>query len=129
MLHRPGADLSFLQLLLESILTALSTSVTCTGKPVPLIFLSGDEVQSVVDSKPEGKKKSSKPTVIPLSIPVSGAFVMAGPNEIVSALKDEISTILDGRSGGRPGRLQGQARNISIESLRAVKHLCQHSNI
>jgi alanyl-tRNA synthetase len=54
---------------------------------------------------------------------INGPFVLFGKKELVDSLKSQILTIVSGRGGGRPGRLQGQATDLSSKNIDNIRTL------
>lgn len=131
MYHRHGVDVQFLVTLTDSITAALET--LDPSKPSRFVFVSGDELsvppEAVKKDKKKGNGNSSSKTASPLANPVAGTFVLSGPSDKVNNVKESVCGILSGRGGGKPGRLQGQAQSISLDSLENVKKLLQESII
>lgn len=132
--HRPGASLPFLQLTADTILHINETQ----GLGIQAIFLSGsEEISSAASVSSAGnKKKKSKnsgpavpPSEFSLVIPAapqSGSFIFYATNAaIVDQLKGEISALVEGKAGGRPGKLQGQGS--SLHNIAAVDELLMKS--
>lgn len=134
--HRPGAELSFLQLTAEMILQMNETR----SLGIQAIFLSGseDNSSSVSDasSVSSSKKKKSKgavpvlpPTEFSLVIPPapqSGPFILYSPvASLVDQLKGDLCTLLEGKAGGRPGKLQGQGH--ALQNIVAIDELLMRS--
>jgi hypothetical protein len=125
MYHRHGVDVQFLLTLADSVTAALDT--LDPSKPARFVFLSGDELSVPSEAAKKDKKKGSSSAKVasPIANPVPGPFVLCGPSDRVNIVKDEVCTALTGRGGGKPGRMQGQAQNISLESLELVRKLLQ----
>ena len=58
---------------------------------------------------------------------VSGSFVFAGPKDTVDKLKSTVLTTIEGKGGGRNGRVQGQARRLDKIS-HVINILCNIYN-
>jgi alanyl-tRNA synthetase len=132
--HRPGASLPFLQLAAETI----SQINEARSLGIQAIFLSGSDVVSdaaSTSSASANKKKKSKGPAAPLpptefslvipSAPQAGSFIFYSTSAIVDQLKDRISSLLEGKAGGRPGKLQGQA--LALQNIAGVDELLSQS--
>lgn len=98
--HRVGADLKFLVKAAESVIAA---------NPTAFVFLSGDEQIPSGAAQQQGGKKVE---------PLSGPYVVFGDKDAVNKVKAELQTLINGRGGGKPGRMQGVAQNLeNIEKL------------
>jgi alanyl-tRNA synthetase len=135
--HRPGASLAFLQLAAETI----SQISEARALGIQAIFLSGSDTSSatasVASSSVANKKKKSKapsapqlpPTEFTLVIPSpdspAGSFIFFSTSAVVDHLKGTISSLLEGKAGGRPGKLQGQA--TALQNIVAVDELLRQT--
>ena len=144
--HYPGGNLTFLQTIGEIILQ-YSTQHNLNIKA---IFLSGttDNLSEIIpnininsipssgSSNNNNKKKTknvissfiiTEPTndfflTTPSLSQSSGPFIFYSTNSsIVDQLKENISIILQGKCGGRPGKLQGQGN--SLQNITAIDEL------
>jgi alanyl-tRNA synthetase len=136
--HRPGATLAFLQLAAEVILQMSEAQ----SLGIQAIFLSGSEgisssasVASSSSAASSNKKKKSKgasgaaalplpPSEFSLVIPPSpqaGAFIFYSTASLVDQLKGDICSLLEGKAGGRPGKLQGQGQ--ALQNIVAIDEL------
>lgn len=129
--HCPGANLSFLQAVGEIILQ-YSTQHNLNIKAIYLSGTTENLTQLIPDTNSNSsgnsggnnKKKAAKniasfiitePTnefhlTIPSSSQSNGPFIFYSTN--VDQLKENISNILQGKCGGRPGKLQGQGNSL-----------------
>eukprot|EP01032_Pedospumella_encystans_P011564 gene11564-13437_t len=131
--HRPGADLTFLVKAATTVL-ALHQKAHPDSPSVPLVYLSGDSNMPVfvssLDPPKAAKpvKKNAKaiasdatPSAAAVETGLSGAFVLFGSDALVQTLKEPLVQVVNGKGGGRPGRLQGTA--VSLENLEEVRKL------
>lgn len=93
--HRVGADLKFLVKAGESVLAV---------NPGAFVFLSGDEQMPSATSQAQNNGKKMEA--------LSGPYVVFGDKDVVNKVKAELQTIINGRGGGKPGRMQGVAQNL-----------------
>jgi hypothetical protein len=125
--HRSGSSLAFLQAAGDLILQYSA----CLSLDISLVYLSGSDESNAaggIESGPNvpggggGKKKKGKggdqstpppPSPLTLAIPLpneSGPFILYGaPALIDDAMKQAVCAVVQGKAGGRPGRLQGSA--------------------
>jgi alanyl-tRNA synthetase len=117
--HILGVDVDFLLKLHENLRI---------NHPNALIFLSSEEIRdentSNIKKKTKTKVAIEKPNFdIPifLNSQTIGPFVIGCNKEILLSVKDEVLSTIQGRGGGRPGLLQGNANNLeNIETIRSI---------
>lgn len=119
-IHRPGASLAFLQQVAETILStaASASSAAPAGGSVSThssdnitIYMSG----SAVGAATLGQKSGGK------QVPITGPFILYGSPGVVTKCKASVCQAVEGKGGGRPGKLQGQGSALhNIEAVRAV---------
>jgi len=134
--HRPGADLKFLVKAATTVL-ALHQKAHPDSTSMPLVYLSGDSNMPVFVSAldpPKAAKPVKKNPKAPAGLSdttatataaaetgLSGAFVLFGSDALVQTLKEPLLQVVNGKGGGRPGRLQGTA--VGLEHLEDVRKL------
>lgn len=79
-----------------------------------ILFATNDDIVINANSKKgkKGTEQENQDEPIKLPIHTSGPFILFGENDIVNIVRDDILNTITGKGGGRPGRLQGQAKNI-----------------
>jgi hypothetical protein len=141
--HRPGATLPFLQLTAEIILQMNEAQ----SLGIQAIYLSGSSSPegncngsisssasgaSSSSKKKKGKGASASATALPLPptefslvippAPQAGAFIFYSPAaSLVDQLKGDLCALLEGKAGGRPGKLQGQGQ--ALQNIVAIDEL------
>lgn len=117
--HRNVGDLNFILNLADMVSSA---------SPQTILYFSVSESNVTVASEKKKGKGLSIPVVAydaPYSLPksTSGSFILFGPNNFIEILKPEVLGLLNGRGGGRPGRVQGTANNL--ENIEIIRELIQ----
>jgi hypothetical protein len=59
----------------------------------------------------------------------TGPFLLIGNSDKVNLLKNDIIQTIKGKAGGKPGKLQGVAQQLSIANLELIKILLKKSFI
>ncbi len=125
--HRYGADLKFLiragnTIFEENKNAACKIILVLSGDENPPVPLSTGNSGSKGGKKGDGKKApaetkaqaSAQPTWFVQGRPLTeGPFIIYGEPDQINSVKDEVLELLGGRGGGRPGRLQAYASNLS----------------
>lgn len=57
----------------------------------------------------------------------TGPFLLIGNIDKVNLLKNDIIQIINGKAGGKPGKLQGVAQQLSVDNLELIKILLMKS--
>jgi alanyl-tRNA synthetase len=122
--NRPNASLAFLQETADSIMTHSESQ----GLGLRAIYLSGAVMEATGKvSKKGGKGKKGSSTVPsneldPAGAPLSGPFILYGsrPSDVES-MKEAVYAAVQGKGGGRPGKLQGQA--TALQCMFAIEEI------
>ena len=72
-----------------------------------------DKKAPVESSHTKDSTKEKSTIIVPGKTLTEGPFIIYGKVELVNLVKDKVLEVLQGRGGGRPGRLQGFATNLS----------------
>lgn len=133
--HRVGSDINFLLQIADNVNALCPNIVLYLSSSVDNPSLDSNTPSD--SSKKKGNKSSKYLTLEDMkhnferpysftSKDVSGCFVLVGNKELVDNLKQSVISSINGRGGGRPGRLQGTGLNLeNIEAVRDV--LMQYS--
>jgi hypothetical protein len=100
--HRSGGDLGYLQSL-SSLLRDPKRPSTFLPQGVT-VFLTASSSDAHAD----------------------GLFLISTDNDLDPALKGKISSILDGRGGGKKGMYQGKCKNLTPEAIEGVTMLLKN---
>jgi hypothetical protein len=83
----------------------------------------GKEKEKEKEKDKEGVSSSSSSlcsVTLPMLPNVSGPFLLLGAKEELEKVGKAVCAHVDGKGGGRPGRTQGVASKLSVESLTMV---------
>eukprot|EP01038_Epipyxis_sp_PR26KG_P007298 gene7298-9943_t len=142
--HRSSSDLKFLIKCGEVIISSVHPSVSSNI----IIYLSGDDLlpstpplpsfleNNSISSNNNNNNKNNKKqgnkndTKVPPSAATVASGAVPGPfilfcndKEMIEKIKPSLFSLIDGRGGGRPGRMQGFANDINkIPEIKALIH-------
>jgi Ser-tRNA(Ala) deacylase AlaX len=112
--NKPLATLQFLQNVGDTILSINSNVILllCGSEqdPNPVTVNKGKSDKKKKNENTEDINVKSNGTNEPMVL--SGPFILYGPSTILEGIKTDVYACIEGRGGGRPGKIQGQGNAL-----------------